>query len=287
MREHRPDVRLTHVGFDDPEGAGDAVLADFASGSTPDALFVVWDEPALAVARALREAGRPIPMTTVDLGSGIALEIARGELVKGAGAQLPFDQGEAEAMAAIMALAGDEPPAWIALPALAVTRDNVIDAYQAVWHEPAPPSLGEALTTETPVADGDDRQGRVRGLAARPSGTGRRKRPCRTLVGRRGGLAAGFPGRSCRQAARMGEATGRRPRPAGARAGPPVACTAGRHDRSAPAAHRWFVPPGGRAERARGTVGHGGRRPDQPSRACAMSSETYPWARQVTVSAAP
>jgi ribose transport system substrate-binding protein len=145
LREHRPDVRLTHVGFDDPEAAGEAVLADFAAGSTPDALFVVWDEPALAVARALREAGRPMPMTTVDLGSGIALEIARGELVKGAGAQLPFDQGEAEAMAAIIALAGDEPPAWIALPALAVTRDNVIDAYQAVWHEPAPPSLREAL----------------------------------------------------------------------------------------------------------------------------------------------
>ena len=57
-------------------------------------------------------------------------------------------------MAAIMALAGDEPPAWIALPALAVTRDNVIDAYQAVWHEPAPPSLGEAFATGTPIPDG-------------------------------------------------------------------------------------------------------------------------------------
>ena len=94
----------------------------------------------------LREAGRPIPITTVDLGSGIALEIAGGGLVKGAGAQLPYDQGEAEVMAAVMALAGDEPPAWIALPALKVTRDSVIDVYQAVWHEPAPPSLHAAIS---------------------------------------------------------------------------------------------------------------------------------------------
>ena len=145
LREHRPDVRLAHVGFDEPERAGEAVLAELDAGRSADALFVVWDEPALVVAGALRAAGRSMPMTTVDLGSGIALEIARGDLVKGAGAQLPYDQGVAEAMAAIMALAGDEPPAWIVLPALAVTRDNVIEAYEAVWHETAPLRLRQLV----------------------------------------------------------------------------------------------------------------------------------------------
>ncbi len=58
---------------------------------------------------------------------------------------MPYDQGGAEATAAIMALVGDEPPEWVALPALAVTRQNVIEAYEAVWHAKAPGELREAL----------------------------------------------------------------------------------------------------------------------------------------------
>ena len=101
------------------------VLEYLATRSSVDGLFVVWDEPALLTARALRAADRMIPITTVDLGMDVALEIATGGLIKGAGAQLPYDQGVAEATAAIMALVGEEPPTWIALPALAVTRRNV------------------------------------------------------------------------------------------------------------------------------------------------------------------
>ncbi len=47
----------------------------------------------------------------------------------------------AEATAAIMALVGAEAPAWVALPAFPVTRANVLEAYEAIWHRPAPPAL--------------------------------------------------------------------------------------------------------------------------------------------------
>jgi ribose transport system substrate-binding protein len=145
MSEQRPDVRIDRVKFNAPERAGEVVAAVVTVASQPDALFVVWDEPAILASQALRAKGIEIPIATVDLGLDAAIEIAGGGPIIGGGAQLPYDQGYAEATAAIMALAGDRPPPWVALPALAVTRDNVLESYQAVWHDDPPQELIRAL----------------------------------------------------------------------------------------------------------------------------------------------
>jgi ribose transport system substrate-binding protein len=143
LGDARPDVRLSRVEFTDIDQAGRLLGQSIATGRAPDGIFVVWDDPAMSVVRELRAAGLNIPMTTIDLGNEVAFEIARGGLVVGVGAQRPYDQGVAEALAALMALCGEEPPPWVALPGLAVTRRNVIDAYQRVWHEAAPTELRE------------------------------------------------------------------------------------------------------------------------------------------------
>jgi ribose transport system substrate-binding protein len=145
IREHRPDVSLRHIVFPEPSLAGTAVANFLASGESVDAMFVAWDDPAMQVVDVLRGLGRELPITTTDLGSGVALEIARGGLIKGVGAQQPYQQGVAEATAAIMALGGEAPPTWVALPPLAVTRENLIEGYEAAWHEPAPEVLRETL----------------------------------------------------------------------------------------------------------------------------------------------
>jgi ribose transport system substrate-binding protein len=136
MQERRPDVRMQHAAFSDVSRAGDVAIELLDSSLEPAALFVVWDEPAMQVAHALRTAKRQVPIATVDLGNEVAAELAVGGLIKGLGAQQPYDQGVAEATAAIMALVGDKPPPWVALPALSVTRRNVLEAYAAVWHSP-------------------------------------------------------------------------------------------------------------------------------------------------------
>lgn len=145
LGEERPDVTIRRVEFDNPSRAGQLVGRTIGPDGAPDAVFVVWDEPALLVSETLQDAGLSIPITTVDLGRGVAEEIARGGLIKGGGAQLPFDQGVAEAMAALMALAGDDPPPWIALPALSVTKANILEAYRAVWHDEAPAHIRQHL----------------------------------------------------------------------------------------------------------------------------------------------
>jgi ribose transport system substrate-binding protein len=144
MSENRPDVTIERMHFSQPEEAGSVVSGFLARGGSTDAIFVVWDEPALLVMEAVKAAGLDIPIATVDLGSSVALEIARGGLFKGVGATLAYDQGVAEAMATIMALAGEEPPTWVVLPAQPITRDTIIEGYEAVWHRPAPRELVEA-----------------------------------------------------------------------------------------------------------------------------------------------
>jgi ribose transport system substrate-binding protein len=84
-------------------------------------------------------------ITTIDLGLNVAVEMARKGLVKGLGAQRPYDQGVIEAHLAGYGLLGKPAPAYVALPALPVTRDNLVDAWKTVYHSEAPASVTERM----------------------------------------------------------------------------------------------------------------------------------------------
>lgn len=58
--------------------------------------------------------------------------------------------GVAEATATIMAQVGAEEPPLRAIPALPVTRGNVLDAYPAVPERPVPPGFRQAVHTAEP-----------------------------------------------------------------------------------------------------------------------------------------
>ena len=94
---------------------------------------------------AARNAGREdLVITTIDLGLNVALDIAKGGLVYGLGAQRPFDQGVNEARLAAYGLLGKEAPPYVALNALPVTQDNILEAWEIVYHAPPPAELVEA-----------------------------------------------------------------------------------------------------------------------------------------------
>jgi ribose transport system substrate-binding protein len=141
FKENRPDITLKQADFVDTTKAGD-VAANFLTAN-PDVkgLFVVWDAPAMQVASALRAQALDIPITTIDLGNEAGIELAQCGLVKGIAAQQPYDQGVAEAEAAIQVLLGNHPAPWIVLPAVPVLPQNVIQSYKTVFHADAPPEL--------------------------------------------------------------------------------------------------------------------------------------------------
>ena len=79
------------------------------------------------------------------LGENVAISMAQGGPIYGLGAQRPFDQGVTEAMLAGYALLDKEAPAFVALPALPVTRDTLLEAWETVYHAPATENITASM----------------------------------------------------------------------------------------------------------------------------------------------
>jgi ribose transport system substrate-binding protein len=146
IEENYPDINIAEEqGIVGPDFAGQAETAASAFLTRDpdlDGIWAVWDVPAEGVMSAARTAGRDdLVITTIDLGLNVALEIAKGGLVYGLGAQRPFDQGVTEAKLAAYGLLGKEAPPYVALNALPVTKDNILEAWETVYHAPPPDEL--------------------------------------------------------------------------------------------------------------------------------------------------
>jgi ribose transport system substrate-binding protein len=151
LRESYPAIEIVEEeGIRGPDFAADAqkvAAAMLARHDDLSGIWAVWDVPAEGVMAAARAAGRgDLVITTVDLGLNVALELARGGLIFGVGAQRPFDLGVHEAELAAYGLLEKDAPAYVALPALPVSRLSVLDAWESVYHNPPPPQLVEAAS---------------------------------------------------------------------------------------------------------------------------------------------
>ena len=109
-------------------------------------IWAVWDLPAEGVRSAARAALRDdLVVTTIDLGLNVAIEMAQNGVVKGVGAQRPYDQGVTEALLAGYGLLGKPAPPYVALAALPVTRENLLDAWKTIYRTEAPVSIKERM----------------------------------------------------------------------------------------------------------------------------------------------
>lgn len=147
IKDKYPDIKIVdRGGFSDPNKAVEVASAMLTKNPDLNGIFAVWDQPAEGVAAAARTAGRnDLVITTIDLGVNAGREIAADGLIKGLGAQRPYDQGVAEATLAAYALLGKQAPDYVALPALSVTKDNILDAFKQVYHQDAPDTVVKAL----------------------------------------------------------------------------------------------------------------------------------------------
>jgi ribose transport system substrate-binding protein len=138
-------VTICQDGFGRIDEATRRTEAMLAAHPDLAGLFVVWDTPALKAAEVLRNHPKHIPIATVDLGEEVAIGLAQGGPFAVIAAQQPYLQGVAAAQTTILALLGRLTPAWIALPGIAVTRDNVVESYQRIWRRPAHQSVLQAV----------------------------------------------------------------------------------------------------------------------------------------------
>ncbi|GIV64873.1 MAG: sugar ABC transporter substrate-binding protein [Bellilinea sp.] len=149
ITENYPEIEIVEEqGINGPDFAGDGEKAASAMLTKhPDlkGIWGVWDVPAEGILAAARTMGREnLVITTIDLGLNVAVEIAKGGIIKGLGAQRPFDQGVTEAILAGYGLLGKEAPPYVALYALPVEKANVLEAWKTVYHADPPQALIDA-----------------------------------------------------------------------------------------------------------------------------------------------
>jgi ribose transport system substrate-binding protein len=150
ITDNYPGIEIVaEQGIREPDFFGDANRAAsvmLTTNRSLNGIWAVWDLPAQGVISAARAAGRnDLVITTIDLGLNVAVEMARNGTVKGIGAQRPYDQGVTEALLAGYGLLGKSAPAYVALPALPVTRENLLDAWKTVYHSEAPVSIRDRM----------------------------------------------------------------------------------------------------------------------------------------------
>ena len=147
MAQNRPDVTIKEAEFLNSNDAY-SVAENFLTAN-PDivGLFTEWSAPGLDASAAARALGREIPSVSINLEDDIAIELAKGSTMKGLASQVPYDQGITEANAAMKVLLGLEVPAFLAYKAVPVIQNNVIEAYDTVFHLPPPAELVDACLT--------------------------------------------------------------------------------------------------------------------------------------------
>jgi ribose transport system substrate-binding protein len=148
-----PDIRIVdRKGVTGPDFAGQAQSAATAmmvKHQDLAGIWGVWDVPTEGIIAAARAIDRnDLVITTEDLGPNVAISLAADQFVSGLGAQRPFDQGVTEAKLAAYALLGKQAPPYVALDALPVTHDNVLQAWREVYRSEPPAPVVESLAGE-------------------------------------------------------------------------------------------------------------------------------------------
>ncbi|MBQ0925639.1 substrate-binding domain-containing protein [Saccharopolyspora endophytica] len=146
IKRDYPGIQIVEEkGFSGPDYAGQSLVAANAMVSKhPDlaGIWGVWDIPTEGIVSAARSSERPdLVITTQDLGKNVAIAMARQRNITGLGAQRPYDQGVTEATLGAYGLIGKPAPPFVALAPLAVTRDNLAQAWREVYRSDAPPEV--------------------------------------------------------------------------------------------------------------------------------------------------
>lgn len=146
IKEEYPDIKIVDRGGIVAPNDGEKVASGMLTKHPDlDGMFVVWDVPAEGAMAAARTSGKKdLVITTIDLGTNVALDLASDGNINGLGAQLPYDQGISEAILAGYGLLGKEAPAYVAVPSLKVTKQNVLDSWKLVYHKEAPKTIQDA-----------------------------------------------------------------------------------------------------------------------------------------------
>lgn len=147
LREEFPKIEIVAVEeFISEKRAFDKCYNMIKTHPEIEGIYISWEGPALEAVSALYELNREdISIVTADLDNEVALNMARGGMIKGLSSQCPYEQGRAMALAAGNALLGKEVPPFIGVRPYGITPNNLLKAWQDVLKEKPPAQLIQAV----------------------------------------------------------------------------------------------------------------------------------------------
>jgi ribose transport system substrate-binding protein len=142
-----PKIKITATqGFSDPARATQLASAMLLQHPNLKGIYVPWAEPAAGVLQALRTARRTdVAVATMDLSDTVAVSMGQGGAVKALTVDDPYSIGASLAAEIGYALLGKEVPAYIQVPAVPVTKDTILQAYDERYHAKPSPEVLQAL----------------------------------------------------------------------------------------------------------------------------------------------
>ncbi len=128
-------------GFLTPDEA--ATITENLLVAHPD-LKGIWyfvDGGAMAGAGVIQNLDKDVKVAGVDLSVDSAYALVQGDTLVAIGGQHPYDQGKAEALIGILALAGEEAPPYVMVPGELVTAESMERSWNRIMRTEMPEDL--------------------------------------------------------------------------------------------------------------------------------------------------
>ena len=86
-----------------------------------------------------------IAVGTMDLSNTVAVSLVTGGAVKALTVDDPYSIGKSLAAVIGYGILGKDAPAYVEVPAIPITKDNILQAYAESYHAAPPPEVTNAL----------------------------------------------------------------------------------------------------------------------------------------------
>jgi ribose transport system substrate-binding protein len=147
ITQNYPDIKIiAEKGVANPADAESIASAIITQHPEINGFYAPWDTPAEGVVAACRAANRPdIKVVTLDLGANNGLDMVKGGNVIGIAADLAYQLGYTKAVMGAYGVLGKPAPAFVIVPAIKVTKKNVVEGWRQSLHRDPPQAIMDAL----------------------------------------------------------------------------------------------------------------------------------------------
>lgn len=147
IEQEHPDIEIVaEAGMTSEAATEEIASAMLTQHPDLDGIYVTWNAAATGVFAALRAADKPeVKVVTLDLDATNDLDMAQGGALFGVAADQPYLEGQIMLRLAALSLLGEETPAFVTVPVVTETRDNMREAWQTSLGQDPPQEILDAL----------------------------------------------------------------------------------------------------------------------------------------------